>query len=676
MPRRPGTPSRSAESTRAIVEDLFRHPPVNRAELEQRLEAASAPEVRRLLVERLTSAQIEGAEGDLLVHVFQILRVGSAAEELLALVADGTHDVKARALAMSVLLHENPDYGAALRNVIPENDLLELAAQPLCHAMAGVESAPEDGEQLAAALEMVPAEIRSSLFEQLERHRKKSGIPAAVAYEEVLRHKSLRALRPAILSAIVSEGGHDAIALVERLHEAESDPTARRELLGALMRLRTRSLDGHIRPLGESAAHISSCDGQGAYFVLGDRKNPDGTHTLALLCIRAAGEIRDGYILSGQPPEQVDALLNRFSVDAGTRFVKVSVEAAAPLVFSAVKQMESRGLSPPPDAVPVLRFFDRGPHPRSPVGPPGADSVRPTLTALRRLMKRDEYRRSWFVDAGDLNRAGVEPPRGRIDASFLRAATKRLARGRVLVERVVAMARHMAAFHTLSNDPEAAALCSAAADDTLRAPADSALLRVLLERFLAPPEPEDMDRGIDEDEAEPLGELLGQPERRQFLKHRFFREVTEPRGRDLAQLDLTEATLVALEQLIDELPGDERPRDESQQEAAFAIAGHFRSFITSQKKHTLPEKVVAACADVLRRECGLRKPDGDYVARGLFMSLIAFVDEVCSTCPVRCLSRPGANLAATFFSSEHPALESSGAPLELPGSERELPRET
>ena len=141
-----------------------------------------------------------------------------------------------------------------------------------------------------------------------------------------------------------------------------------------------------------------------------------------------------GYVYAhgdGVPPQPwlVDRLLRKFAADASTEFVRVAVAQATPLVKQAVARTLALGMAVPLDAVPALRFFERvdGTPPKRGTPEP---LTRSTRTALRKLMRRPAYRRSWFFDESDLTGAGIAvPTRARTaPAAWIAEAARRLAR--------------------------------------------------------------------------------------------------------------------------------------------------------------------------------------------------------------------------------------------------------
>jgi hypothetical protein len=282
---------------------------------------------------------------------------------------------------------------------------------------------------------------------------------------------------------------------------------------------------------------------------------------------------------------------------------------------------------------------------------------RPTLVALRQLLSRPPYARAWFVDPSDLEACRIAPPKSENPGlPWLKLSTKRLAAHPPLLQRVSAMAHHMAIWHTLRGENAAAELLLAAAEITERTPEKSNLLRVLLERLFART---GEDEGLSSEP--PDGEPLGEPTRRQYLKSRFFLELAEPKGRDLALLDLTEAALLGLERALDTVPGEARPREDVVQEIAYEIAELFRDYVVLTR-HSPPSLLSERMAAILADASELPKDECHRLALMLLAALVSFVDEVCGDCKVRCLNRPRAAVAAEFFSPMHPALALPIAP--------------
>jgi hypothetical protein len=631
-----------------ILDELFAHPPVSRAELEQRLDRISPADLRRLLIDRIVRGRLRESDSDLMVSLFHIVGVGRDCEVLVEAVADARRERHVRACALAVLLAADPTYSERLRKVVPADDLLSLVAEPLAQFIFHAEANPDEGDALVAALESVPAEMLQPLFQQLEHRRRSGGVPAAVAYERVLRRTDLSVLHPEILNALTEEGGRDALQLLETLRGQASDGAQHRLLQGMLMRLHTRAMEGRTRLPGLTSAHISSCDGQSTFFVLADRSNLDGTHTLALLCISAQFGVRDGHIATRQTNAQAEYLLSRFTAEAGVEFVRVKLDQANALVQRTLREHPEV----PEEVKPVLRFFGRSDAAPLPLV---AKATRATLALLRTQMQRRPYDKTWFIDGADMASLPQQPPaRRQPSVAWYAQAAAALAERAGLCERLVAMASHMAIWHQLRGEAAAAGLCLAASESTRSAPAESSLLRVLLERSVT------LVRaslgGESEASAPGPSVLLGDPLRRQYIKSRFFVEIEAPHGRDLALLDFTEAALLSLERAVGMLPGDMRPREEQVQQAAHSLAVLFRDYILHKEPRdasVLSERMTT----VLAAMCRPHQAPAELLARSVLSSLVAFVDEVCGSCQISCLHRPRAFVGPSFFATAHPAGE-------------------
>jgi hypothetical protein len=207
--------------------------------------------------------------------------------------------------------------------------------------------------------------------------------------------------------------------------------------------------------------------------------------------------------------------------------------------------------------------------------------------------------------------------------------------------RLAGMARHMARWHELNGEPEAASLCARLARATEENFAASPLVRVMLERGL---------KWLEETQADSRPMSFGDPGLRQRLKATFFAEVRAPKGRDLARLDLTEAAYVALDDAVLDLPGHRRPRDEQLMEMAFALGRTYVNGLLSNKPD--PE---ARLLGALAKACHLERDECALLLAFVLPALQSFRDAVCMRCPVACFAKPRRGAAEAFFSPEHPA---------------------
>jgi hypothetical protein len=647
-------PPPRSDPDRGLLDDLFARPPVSRAELDGRLEAARAPRIRDLLLERLQADTISDQEGGILLAVFERIGVGESRPALLRLVLDAGQPLRVRARALSVLLEDDPHSLEQLVGKLPEQELQPLAAQWLSELLGAIQADPRQGEVLAETMEAASVTLRPFLLDQVETVRRSAGTSAAGTYGRALHRPDLADLHGRMLALIVEEARPESIALLEELWRKEPPGSRRRQLHGAVFRARTKRIEPQPTEAPSGAAYLGSCDGQGVYILVGCFRNLDGTETIADLCVRVGADVRDGFVLPRRRPDEAQRLLDEITRDTGIAFAPLSLADAAALVREAAECTAGLGLSLPSDARPAMQLFERV-EPgaaliprenagRAPVeaGAPGSPAT--GLDELRDLLGRPEYTQSWFFDRGDLQAAGLELPGGTTDlAAWAREIAPRLDRPS-LRARLRGMAEHMARWHRWKGETELADLCSAAARATEQDFARSPLVLAMLECSVVPAEDQPDSGGESQ-----LDRLL----LRQHLKSLFFQHVQSPRGRDLARLDFTEAALVFLEEAFLGLPGERRPRQDERATTAYTIGKAFADFLIAGA-HGSIERVIADMDRALRDYCHLDETECRRVVAVVLPALGDFIEQHCAECPAACLDRPGADVSEFFFAPCHP----------------------
>jgi hypothetical protein len=292
---------RTPNTTAAVIEELFQHSPVNEAELGRRLNGIEEEGARQALVEKLASGTTEEGQVDLLVAALRRFGTGGQRDRLIALVADRSASELVRSTAMGVLLTEDPSLGEELAGKLSAEEMLALSEAPLVELMAHIQEEPESAQIVVEMLESVAEGDKAHLLERLGHHRRRAGVPAILVYEPVLAEEKLSKLRPAMLEAIVAESAPGSAAVLERLRGKTKSDAARQDYQRALMKLRTRVISGErTATASKGYAYLGSCDGQGAYILVGCFENPDASLTVADLVIRAAADVRDGFVLPRQ----------------------------------------------------------------------------------------------------------------------------------------------------------------------------------------------------------------------------------------------------------------------------------------------------------------------------------------------------------------------------------------
>jgi hypothetical protein len=631
------------KTIRSVIEDIFTHPPVNDAELKQRLGSIDDEMARRQLTERLEKSLVQADDFALFIEVFSFLGIGKQRNKLREIAANKKLDTLVRTVAITVLADHDPDYLDKHLSEIDPEDFARLADRPLIEMITSIEANPDTADGITEFLLESPEEMREFLLFRLGQCRKEAGVSAATVYAHALRCEALAPLHEAMITAIIEEGNPDGIALVEELRTAASNPQARKVLQSAMMRMGTRAIDPKKRAQSPAGtAFLGSCDGLGTFVVVGCFKKPNGSSTTANLCIRASLDIRDGFVIPRHNERELEEAMARLREGSGCEFVEIPLEQAAAIVTSAEERTHALKLSLPEESRSAIKLFGQFRKVEEeivPNAPPGKPS---SLSQIRQLLKKPIYR-SWFFDIGDLKGAGVQPPpENKSLRHWLSTAATKLDKPDIR-NRVVAMAEHMKRWHGYNGEKALAALCESAAQDTRDNFAKSALVRVMLENSA---------KMIDE-ESEVEHPSFGTPELRQELKSRFFKDVKSPKGKDMALLDFTEIALSCLDSALTLVPGDRRPRDDEKPMIAYTIGKSFWQFIVDKTDMSF-DRHTRSLSKAITRICRLEKEECYDMAMAVSTDLVSFVNEVCTLCPASCAEKPRSNAADLFFSPYHP----------------------
>jgi hypothetical protein len=644
-------PRRRRETERQ-VQALFDSPPAGRAELEYRLDRMDAAAARRALVDRLERADVARGRLELVEAALALLGAGDETERLQAIVLDDGRPLEVRATALRAFGPDPETFADVLENVGPAvalalvGDTVReglLGSEPdevgglVGTFLAGTGCEPDDRDLALAALEIV------------ERHRLAAGLSAARVYDEALDEPLHPALVEAILEAVIEEAEPAGAALLERMRDVEEDPGMRRVWQKALLRCRSAGIDTGRRPAAvEGFALVSHCDGQGAFVMIGAFENDDGTLTAADLCIRAASDVRDGFVAPRLPPGELRAFADQLDGDGGLHLVRTRLEEAATLAAEGVRRTLATGRAIPRDAADAVRLFERLRGAEAPL-PHVAPAARPTLRRVRALLRRSEYG-SWFFDVGDLAGAGVVGTGAEKPAKAWFAAAAAALDTPETRARVTAMAEHMACWHHWNREPDEAALCAAlartAAEDFGRSP----LVRAMLEASIA----KGAAAAMAATAARPAVLALGDETLRHRLKAELFADVRHPTARELGRLDLTEAAWVLLDVMLGSLPGERRPREDDHLALAHRLGGVVVGQVLGEPRRRA-ESARAACVAHVREATGLSVEAARAFADEALQALHGFVRGICGRCPVACLRHPDADYSDTFFADGHPA---------------------
>lgn len=624
-----------------VVSSVLEAPGLAPADVAARLATLPRPTARRLLVDRLEHGGVVTGAEDRFLTAFRVLGTGGSGGRIQRIAMDMRFPPAVRRLALATLGQQDDldgeeapeDLQAAL-----EENLANLVRLTLVDAGAA--------QGLAGLLELLEPDMQEAMADIAEGIRRTEGIPAPRVWGASLRRPSLVTLRGTVLDAMVGEGGRDAVTLLEGLRDAAPTPGERSQFQSALLRLCTAAADPDRPTTGGARgdAWVSSCDGQGDFNVMASLRAGQGRRTFAALCIRAGGEVRDGFVVPEQSTEEVEAFLQEFAEASGVSFTRVPLTLAASLVEEARVVGLAAGRPLPPEAEAPLSLLERvrgpTPEPTGPVAPVDADASV--------LLEHPAYA-SWTVELADLGPDAAPPPRRAreiVREAWIRSTAANLD-GPENRARLATSCAFMARWHTWAGEPSFAGLAATAAalaaDDLGDHPLVLGMLRRSYRRL-----GRERDLG---------GQPFGDPTLRGALRNRHFADVTAPRGRDLAVLDLAEVTVGLLTLMWARLPARERPAPDVLERAAVAAARAFTAGLHGALGRA--RRPATACilpvAEALMREGGLREERAEALSRELFTALYGFFEGVCGRCPARCHWRPNAAVGPAFFDDLHPA---------------------
>lgn len=632
-------------STRKVIADLFNHPPVNEAELKQRLQAVELHDARRLIVDKLESHSLPDRAGPLFLALMGEIGIARQKERLTKIALDLSRCSRERLWASMALASEDPKAMDMLAAELgPEG--MGLLAELSLFELLTVQSSTDIGGSIATALiNLMDDRPADELLSRIETCRKGIGVTCAGAYSESLKRSKLAILRPKILEQFVDEASEEGIQFLSLMRDTAPTAAEYRIYQAALLKLRSRQIEAdRTEEEVPGYALVSNCDGQGDFIVLGVVENADDTYTVADLCLRADGDVRDGAIYPRRNEKEVEEIASDIQHSLGCYFVEVSLSEAATLVDRSVRLTRDMNQMIPEEARPGVALLERCRRGFSwgqgSCCPPAPDE--PTTESIRALLERPEYEDTWFFDAGDLGGINIEPPpAGNCIDDWIEGIIDRLDHN--VKSRLIAMAEHMAKWHYWNQEPKLSTLCRAIAARVRQGVENNPLIYVMLERSV-----ETLQYSTTE-----LVCQFGDPSVRQHFKSLYFQDIKVPRGRELAYLDLTEAAASALDAAFELLPGQKRPRDEERDNAAYALGKVFGETVIA---HGLPapEETLPNMAETLEETCRLSKSEQHEVLMTVVPSLYAFVEEICSICPVNCLNNPDKDVSEVFFRSEHP----------------------
>jgi hypothetical protein len=473
-----------------LVAALLGSLPANMTELRSRLASCESSLVRNALLKTIAGGDYSTEESSLLASAFGVPGIGDCKAAVKELLANPVATKYAKCSMMDAIVQaEGSDFLMMILQEFPQKQMLELMGDHFADALERLVASEEEGpDGIVELLESAPASEQQSAFKSIDAIRQQVGVFAADLYAKGVCHKSLEPLHEGMVAAIVEEGGEHGVQLLTQLRDTTRDPARRRSMQKALLRLGTAAAEPQAK-VGESqkgAVYVGSCDGQGAYVILGlHQRHKASSSTLVDLCIRASEDIRDGFTAPRQREAALREALETFGSKDSVGFVRIPWAEAARLVVEAVARTKDAGKEVPADARSAVRIFERVAATEGvglvPVEEGGVDvPAVPSVDAVRRLLDLPLYD-YWFFDTGDLRGVGMlpSPGFGSSTSRWVEQACERL-NTPAMQRKLVGMAQHMALWHRYNGDAVHAETMEALARATADHMVQSQMLPVML----------------------------------------------------------------------------------------------------------------------------------------------------------------------------------------------------
>ena len=645
-PRRSAAPpsARQCQRAREALAGILERLPLTVEELGRGLAGLSTRAIRRELVAMIDEPESFAARL-LVVDAFVELGLGERVRELQAIAADTARPIAARGLAFEVLSLMEPTATASVLGTLTPRQREPLLEEQFGSLLVATQVEPDAAVLVAQTLADQVALGDQSFLAFLEACRELVGVPAAVAYGEALRSPALTPIRSRLLEILVAAGGSQVAGLLARARDETLDATWRSRLQRALVRVLTDTIRARQRtPAVAGRAWLTGCDSLGRFALFAHVEMPRAS-AFANVVASLDGGFRDAELVPRVSREEARLRLAAFVSTTGDRLVSVPLTEAAAHIALIARRTREQGLEVPRRTAVAVELLESAWDGALPPASAGSRTGPVDDEPVRALLERSHYMRAWRFDPASLD----EPAAGGAfpgTAAWRRRALVRVGRSG-FSDRLRSMCLFMRRWHELDGDHEAAALCSAMAEELERGASSSSLCRVLLDKV--------------EDVSSTRAPLpVGDSALRDRLRTRFFATVDTARGTDLARLDFAEAARLALdaELVVFDLP----PLPDDACDALADELGRLLSRMLSGRR------VGQRTGDRLRarfmRLLGLDAERSAIVFDAVMASLAAFREHACNLCPVACLGRLSGDCTEAFRSKRHPLAQ-------LPRKERQ-----
>ncbi len=555
----------------AFVDTLLDFPPTSEAELLHRVEQVDQEALRAELVDRVERGELSSEDFGWMMSIFGALGVGDEQARLRALVTDAEVDAELRQFAFMALSADESVDVEQLAEYVGE-DMSQMLAASLGTLLAYAEDEPDIFLQYADFLMASPPDERAEMFDFVDVQRRQIGLQAALAYRAVFDEADFELLWPTVGEAIVDDAVAADAELLEYAAAQATDADIERELRRQSLKLRTAGIEqvSSIQGFGL----LGSCDGAGGFPVFVCRERTDGSLAVINLLFRATGELRDGFAARFEDRDEIDQIREAMRAEAGADLLELSLPAVVALCNDCFAQANQRG-GIPAEFDDLAWRISRLPADPGALAAPAAPGAEVDLERTWELLDHPRHD-SWFFDIAEFAQADVPAPEDdEPDEAWYAQALVGVCALPETVERVVAMAEHMARWHALGGEEERSADFASLAHQTSQACAESPLMRVMVERTLQVPD--EPYPGYDMPDS--VVDLAEDPAVRGEMRARFFGNVEKPTGQDVVALEMSTLSFALLEALQAAVPAGHQPTPEALYTLAHAVGDLLAAYL-------------------------------------------------------------------------------------------------
>lgn len=263
------------------------------------------------------------------------------------LLVDSGAALSGRAVALALVSGLDPARARSIAQTLPGGELMAMNDAQLTSVIATMPAAPARTAEITQKLRSQPQGARPLRFAQIERIRRRLGIPAALLYRDALAQEDL-GLGDSLADRVVEEGGEGATILLEQIWRASSHAETQATCMRALTSMQRASsgpaareptsADSELggRPTSDSVEGWILTDepASGAIAaVLCFKSALDGSFTIATAQLTAAGSIQAAEVVSLASRREVESIVagerGRAFVSAPPAEIGARVEQAA-----------------------------------------------------------------------------------------------------------------------------------------------------------------------------------------------------------------------------------------------------------------------------------------------------------------------------------------------------------